>query len=83
MSAAQKRYKYGSVSFPILFEGYGIRVFRNPSGEIFVEDVESGVTMRLSQSHYPGGGIQFTTEGFVEPIRVTNMIGWRVANRTR
>lgn len=83
MNGHQQRYEHGSEDFPILYERDGVRIYKNPSDEIFIKDTESGVTMRFSRSHYPGGGLSFTTDGFVDPIRVTNMIGWRVHNRAR
>lgn len=58
-----------------------IRVFKNPCNEIFVEDVRTGTTIRISNYPYGSGGLQFTTDHLVEPIRVTNMIGWRVGPR--
>lgn len=67
------------VQCPILFEDGRVRVYNSPSGEIFVEDTRSGVSMRIKPSHL--GGLQFTTDGRVEPIRVTNTIGWRISPR--
>ncbi|HXF44292.1 MAG TPA: hypothetical protein VNK70_02395 [Candidatus Paceibacterota bacterium] len=71
--------KFGSNQFPIHYEGGYLRVYTNPSGELFVEDTRSGVSMRINPSH--PGGLQFTTDGRVEPIRVTNTIGWCVERR--
>lgn len=65
--------------FPIHYERGYLRVYTNPSGELFVEDIPSGVTMRFNSSR--SGGLEFTTDGRVEPIRVTDMIGWRVERR--
>ena len=69
-----------SGDFPILFEDGDKRVFKNPANEIFVEDVRSGVTMRIN-SHGHGEGLQFTTIGRVEPVTVNGSIGWRVGPR--
>ncbi|MEK7187904.1 MAG: hypothetical protein AAB691_03625 [Patescibacteria group bacterium] len=67
--------------FPEIYNDGRIRVYRNPSREIFVEDVRSGTTIRISSYLGNGGGLQFTTDALVEPIRITNMIGWRVGPR--
>lgn len=77
-TATAARFKHGS-KFPIYYERGYLRVYANPSGELFVEDTRSGVSMRINPSH--SGGLQFTTDGRVEPIRVANTIGWRVEPR--
>jgi hypothetical protein len=59
-------------------EGGCLRVYSNPSGELFVENTKAGVTMRIAAVPT---GLQFTTEGRVEPIRVTNTIGWHIGRR--
>ena len=81
MRKAQAKFENGCEHFPILYEGYGVRIFKNPCGEIFIRDAQSGVTMRLKHSTNSSGGLEFTTEGSVEPIRINNMIGWRVCKR--
>jgi hypothetical protein len=78
-SVAPQRFKDGGENFPILYENDRVLVYKNPTNEIFVEDVRSGVTMRISS--HPHGGLLFTTDALVEPVRVTNMIGWRIKNR--
>ena len=78
-ATAATKDKFGGDQFPIHYEGRYMRVYTNPSGELFVEDTRSGVSMRINPSHL--GGLEFTTDGRVEPIRVTNMIGWRVERR--
>jgi len=70
--------KHDNAQFPILCEVRGVRVYKNPTDEIFIENIETGVTMRLKASC---GGLEFTSEGRVEPIQVSNMIGWRVGRR--
>ena len=80
-ATAEAKFKHGSESFPILFEDGRVRVYKNPTNEIFVEDIQSGATMRISSYGYLDGGLQFTTDGRVEPIRVSNMIGWHVGPR--
>ena len=80
--------------FPEVFNNGKLRVYLNPREEVFVEDVRSGVTIRLNRfPHLTGGlqfttsadvdpiGLQFVTDGRVEPIRVSNMVGWRVGPR--
>ncbi len=76
------KYKFEDMNFPVLFDDGLVRVYKNPSDEIFVEDVRSGATMRISSYGHGDGGLQFTTNGRVEPIiQVNNMIGWRVGPR--
>ncbi len=68
--------------FPTLYEDGQLRVFKNPSGEVFVRDVRSGTTMCIHSHPYPDGGLVFTAEGsLVEPIKVTNTIGWLIGPR--
>ena len=78
-ATAATKDKFGGDQFPIHYERGHLRVYTNPSGELFVEDTRSGVSMRINPSH--PSGLQFTTDGRVEPIRVTNTIGWRVERR--
>jgi len=80
-ATAEAKCKFGNEGFPILFEDGLLRVYKNPSNEIFVEDVRSGATMRISSYLYPKGGLRFTTDELVEPIQVNNMIGWRISPR--
>ncbi len=79
-TATATKFKHGSESFPILFEDGRVRVYKNPTNEIFVENIRSGLTMRISASLYDDG-LQFTADGRVEPILVNGMIGWRVGSR--
>ena len=67
--------------FPILYEDGCLRVYKNPTNEIFVEDLRSHTTIRINQCHHLCGGLQFTVDGRVEPIQVNGMIGWRVSHR--
>lgn len=73
-----QRFVGGNKNFPILYEDGCLRIYKNPSSEIFVEDMRSRATMRISSYGYSDGGLQFTTDGQVGPIRLSNMIGWRV-----
>ena len=72
------KHMHGSESFPILFEDGRVRVYKNPTNEIFVEDVQSGTTMRINQYPHLNGGLRFTTEGLVEPVLYHGNIAWRV-----
>ena len=76
----QAEFGPGSESFPILYQDGQVRVYRNPTREIFVEDIQSGAAMRIS-SYGHGEGLQFTADGRVEPIQTNGMIGWRVSRR--
>ncbi len=80
-ATAKARHEHGNESFPIIYEDGRVRVFKNPTNEIFVKDIRSGATMRISSYPHSGGGLQFTTIGRVEPIQVNNSIGWRVSLR--
>lgn len=75
---AEPKYKYGNKDFPILYEDIELRVFKNPNNDVFVEDIASGVIIRLSSFHRSFRGLLFTTEGRVEPIKVGNGIGWHI-----
>lgn len=72
------RFRHG---LPILFEDSRVRVYKNPTNDIFVEDIRSCVTMRIRSHQYLGGGLTFTTNtgARVEPVLTNNMIGWRVS----
>lgn len=76
-----KKFAHNSEQFPIFYYDGKIRIYKNPSNEIFVEDLDSRVSMRISQ--YPDGrrGLRFTTDHLVEPTVMNGMIGWRVSRR--
>lgn len=76
-----KKFVYGNEGFPVLYDNGQIRVYKNPTDEVFVEDLKSGMTMRINSYHHIAGGLQFTTEGRVEPVRVSNTIGWSIRPR--
>ena len=79
--ASQTQRHEDSDQFPILFEGRGVRIYKNPCDEIFIENIETRIVMRLSASQ---GGLEFTAfncGAIVEPIVVANSIGWRVGKR--
>lgn len=81
MTATPTRYEYDSENFPILAEEKGIRVFKNPCGELFIKDIESGVTMRVNRNHFHWGGLAFTTEGRVDPCAHSGMVVWHITAR--
>lgn len=66
---------------PEIYDDGKVRITRNNCREIFITDVRTGTTIRLDSDPYNPGGLRFTTSGRVEPIRITNMIGWRVGPR--
>lgn len=74
----RKKFVDGDENFPILYEGGGLRVFRNPSGEIFVEDILTSTRMRISAYPAGAGGLQFTANGRVDPLITNGCIGWRI-----
>ncbi len=83
-AAAETRCKNGDTNYPILYEDYNLRVYKNPSNEIFVEDIESGAVMRIFSYLSRGNGTQglsFTTSERVEPVQIDNMIGWLLTRR--
>ena len=81
IATAETKDRFGGDQFQIHYERGYLRVYTNPSGELFVEDTYSGVSMRINLFLSYPGGLQFTTDGRVEPIRVTNVIGWRIEPR--
>lgn len=62
----------------ILYTYGSVEVSRNSSGEIFVTNKETRVTMRINGTRE---GLLFTTSSLVEPERVSNMIGWGIRPR--
>lgn len=79
MPQLQDEFKDVNGHFPIHFEDDAVRVYSIPTGEIFVENKESRVSIRINSSRLRG--LEFTTEGRLDPIRVGDMIGWRVEPR--
>lgn len=81
--AQKNRFRDAVGQFPVHYEKGGIRVYTNPCGELFVEQVVpngEGVNMRFDP--HTGGGLRFTAFGFhVEPEAVSNSVGWRVSKR--
>ena len=73
------KYLHGDENLPLLYEDEFVWVYKNPSNEIFVENIRSGVKMRINPSY--DGGLQFSAVGRVEPTLINNMPGWRVGPR--
>ena len=73
-----KKFQFGNEGFPVFFDDGRLRVYKNPTNEIFVEDCKTGATMRINSGR---NGLQFTTSEVVEPVQVPGMIGWRVGPR--
>ena len=81
-AAMSGKFWHDNEGFPILFEDGNLRVYKNPTNEVFVEEVASGVTIRINAYPYARGcGLQFTTDALVEPTVVNNTIGWAVRRR--
>jgi hypothetical protein len=64
--------------FPVHYTGRDIKVFTNSSGEVFVENTKTGVHMRINTTRE---GLQFTTAHRVQPVQVSNMIGWNIGGQ--
>jgi hypothetical protein len=79
-TATATKDRFGSDQFPILFEDGRVRVYKNPTNEVFIEDVRSGTTMRIN-AYGHGEGLQFTAVGDVRPTVVNGMVGWRISRR--
>lgn len=79
-ATAEVKYAHGSEHLPIIYEDVCLLVYKNPSGDIFLEDLRSGVTMRVMSCPF-SVGLQFTTQGIVEPIPSDDTIAWTVRPR--
>ncbi len=69
---------------PICYETENVRVYTNSGGEIVVENIRSGVKMRVFNPSNDGN-LEFITEEFgrvrVEPFQFADAIGWRLSAR--
>jgi hypothetical protein len=62
--------------FPVLFKDGRLKVYKNPSGEIFVEDVRTGALLRIGTD---GRGLMLTAFGHkIQPEVVGGSIGYSV-----
>ena len=80
--ARPTKFRLGDNQFPIICEEGNIRIYKNPAGELFVEELlpnGGGVTLRFNPSSRCG--LQFTTNELVEPEIVGSMIGWHITRR--
>lgn len=78
--SAKAKQKHGDEPYTNLYENGFMRVFKTPSGQVLVEDIRSGAEMRISQAS-PASGLEFTTNGVVEPVRSKDLTRWRVTRR--
>ncbi len=76
-----RRHYRPSDSSSIIGETSEVLIYKNPCDEIFIQDKKSGTTIRLNACPDLNGGLQFTSDGRVEPFRVSNMIGYRISPR--
>jgi hypothetical protein len=60
-----------------------VQVRANPNGNIFVEDIRSGVTIRIHPIPQHEGGLKFSTDSLVEPRPHNGGIAWEVTPRRR
>ena len=68
--------------FPVLFEDQFVRIYKNSSNDIFIENIRSRMKMRIEVSSLiNGGGFRFTTDGRVEPVQIGSVIGWNISRR--
>jgi hypothetical protein len=68
-------------TFSEIFNNGVVKIYKNDCGEIFIEDLKSGVKIRLNRYPHHNGGLIFTTSDLVEPTTVTNMIAWKITPR--
>jgi hypothetical protein len=61
--------------FPVRFETNQVRIFTNPSNEIFIKHKDSQVQIRLS---WNDGAFIFTTDSNVKPVITNGMIGYKI-----
>ena len=78
-TAKAKGSRRGNTRSPILFKNERVLVCRNTLNEIFVENVQDGVMMRIGPSRL--GGLEFTTKARIEPITINGEIYWHVEPR--
>ena len=70
-----------SQSLPTIYEDSGVRVFHNCSGEIFVENKETDVTIRISPDYR---SLMVTTQnGIMTPWAVNGLAAFVVQKRKK
>lgn len=65
--------------FPEIFNDGRLRIYRDSSQKICIEDVKSGVSMTLNA--HPHGGLEFRTDDCVETIKVFYATSWKIVPR--
>lgn len=80
MVTPETKFKGGYEDFPILYEDYSLRVYKNSSGEIFVENtLDTSVSIRIGAS---GNYIQVTGSSCnLLPCSVRGLQGFRASPR--
>jgi hypothetical protein len=62
-----------------IFNNERIRIYTNPAGEVFIESIQSGLTMRLDP--FSQGELNITSDGRVEAVVVSGRVGYRIIPR--
>ncbi len=70
-----------SQSLPTVYEDSRVRVFHNCSGEIFVENKETGINIRISQDNK--SLVVTTHDGFMTPWSVNGLSAFVVRGRKK
>lgn len=80
MATEETKFKWDSQDFPILYEDYSLRVYKNSSGEIFVENtLDTSVSIRIGAS---GNYIQVIGSSCnLLPCSVGGLQGFRASPR--
>lgn len=72
----QRQKNQGDSPFPVHFKEGNLKVFSNGSGEVFVENTNTGVYMRINDNKK---GLEFTAQqDLVTPFSINGLIGWCV-----
>lgn len=69
------------IEYPTHYEGLGMRVFTNPCGEVFVENIDSGISIRIRP--FLPNGLQFTTDERVSPTQADGSGSWHITPRPK
>ena len=67
-----------------LFNDGKVRIYRNPSNEITVQDIDSGLEIRLTSfpdKYFGDTGMIFTSNGYVQPSFTAYNIFWTIKPR--
>ena len=77
LAEEKKEETYDDSPFPVCYidNHRRLKVYTNPAGELFIENTQSGVYMRINSSHR--GELEFTIQGGrIDPIQINGLIGW-------